>query len=175
MADRTVREELWQAAGDGAQRVLQRRQGARAHGGGRQIGRAARQKPIERAPGHEPPFEKSREPFASAREPELRQHERDVRLVPGQSGENPQRLIQRLLDEPRYLGLVGHLEPGIQVRLERKLAEQRQAERIDRADGDLAEPIAELAPSRLVDVGALRGIPQLARRSARASPPQLFA
>ena len=64
------------------------------------------------------------------------------------SGKDPQRLIERLLDEPRHLGLVGHVEPGIDVRLERKLAQQRQAERVDRADGDVAEPIAQLAPSR---------------------------
>ena len=113
----------------------------------RQVRRAARQEPIERVPGDEPPIEQRREPLARARDAELREHERDVRIRSGQAGEDAQRPIERLLDEPRHLGLVRHVEAGIEVRLERELAQQRQAERVDRADRDLAEPIAQLASS----------------------------
>ena len=151
MADRTVGEELRQAARDSAQRVLQRRQACAAAHGGRTSGRPGRAPETDRARSRRRAAVRSSaaSPSRVRDEPELRQDERDVRLLPGQPGEDPQRLIQRLFDKPRHLRLVGHLEPGIDVRLERKLAQQRQAERIDRADGDLAEPIAQLAPARL--------------------------
>ena len=56
-------------------------------------------------------------------------------------------LIERLLDQARHLGLVGHLEAGIEVGLERELAQQRQAERVDRADRDVAEAVAQSPPA----------------------------
>ena len=49
-------------------------------------------------------------------------------------------------------------KPGIEVGLERKLAQQRQAEGVDRADGDVGRAIAQLAPAR--------------RRRSRRAPPR---
>ena len=60
--------------------------------------------------------------------------------------ENPERSVQRLVDEARHFGLVGHRKARIEIRFERELAEQRQTERVDRADLDVAEAIAELPP-----------------------------
>jgi hypothetical protein len=72
-----------------------------------------------------------------------------------------QRAIERLVHEAQHLGLVGHREAGIEIGLERKLAQQRQAERVDGADGNLAESLAQLAPARLLDLAALARLAQL--------------
>ena len=55
--------------------------------------------------------------------------------------------VERLLDQARDLGLVGHVEARVEVGLERKLAQQGQAERVDGADGDVVEAVAQLAPA----------------------------
>ena len=54
------------------------------------------------------------------------------------------------------------LEAGIEIRLERELAQQRQAERVDRADLDVAEPIAHGGPAARSNSTA-----SAARRSSR--------
>ena len=56
-------------------------------------------------------------------------------------------------------------KPGIEVGLERKLAQQRQAERVDRADRDVAGPVAQLAPARRRNLAAGR------RRAQRGDDP----
>ncbi len=64
-----------------------------------------------------------------------------------------QRLIERLADQPRHLGVVREVEAGIDVGFERKLAQQRQAEGVDRRDRDVAEPLLQVAPARGVELG----------------------
>jgi hypothetical protein len=76
---------------------------------------------------------------------------RDIGVAVCLRHEDPHRAVQRLLDEARDLGLVGHVEAGIEVRFEWELAEQRQAERVDGADRDFREAIAQLDPARLVE------------------------
>ena len=62
-----------------------------------------------------------------------------------------------------HFGLVGEIEGRIDVGLERKLAQQRQAERVDGADGDVAEPVAQLQPAPPIELRMLAGAtPQLA-------------
>ena len=85
---------------------------------------------------------------------------------------DPQRLIERLVDQPRHLGVVRQLEARIDVRFERKLAQQRQAEGVDRGDGDVAEAILEIAPPRQVELRDCGSPRAAARRSARASRPR---
>ena len=58
------------------------------------------------------------------------------------------RLVERLADETRHLGVVGQLKPGIEIGFQRKLTKQRQAEGVDRRDFDIAQPILEIPPSR---------------------------
>ena len=74
-----------------------------------------------------------------------------------------ERLIERLADQARHLGVVGQVEPGIDVGLERKLAQQRQAERVDRRDRDVAEALLELAPPRRVELATGGSLPAAAR------------
>ena len=56
-----------------------------------------RQETIERVPGDESAIEERGQPFARPRDPELREHERDVGLVLREAGEDPQRSIERRL------------------------------------------------------------------------------
>ena len=79
---------------------------------------------------------------------ELREHQRHVVVVARDAAADAQRLIERLADQPRHLGVVRQLEAGIDVGFERKLAQQRQTERVDRRDRDVAEPLLQIAPAR---------------------------
>ena len=160
VADRALLEEARLTARDRPQRVPERRQRPAADHPGGQVGRAALQEPIECAPRHQPAIQQRRQPFTRSRQPELGQHQRDVRLVAGEAREDPQRLIQRLFDQPRHLGFVGHLEARIDVRLERELTQQRQTERVDGADRNLAEAIAQLHPAPAIELRSLGRIAQ---------------
>ena len=57
------------------------------------------------------------------------------------------RAIDGVLGETRRLGLVGDGEAGGEAGLERELAQQRVAERVDGADGDVADAIAQRQPA----------------------------
>ena len=83
--------------------------------------------------------------------------------------EDAQRAVERLVDEPRHLGFVRQRESGIEVRFERKLAQQREAEGVDRADLDVAEPIAQRGPAARVERATGRPRGAVRGRSARAS------
>ena len=100
--------------------------------------------------------------FARTRHTQLRKDERNVGIGPRLPGENSQGLIQGLLDQPRHLGLVRKVETRIQVGLERKFAQQRQAKGIDRADGNVAEPIAQVDPAGTIELRPRRGLTKLA-------------
>ena len=137
---------------------------------GGQIRRPVREEPVERVPRDEPPLEQRGEAVARAAIAELREHQRDVGLLSAQRAAGPHRsVIERLLDEPRHLGLVRHVEAGIEIGLERKLAQQRQAERVDRADRDVAEAIAQLEPARRSISDGAAGLAQLATIRSRIS------
>ena len=123
----------------------------------------SREEAIERVPRDQTPFEQRRQPLPRPR---------DRRAAPARAP-RPAPLLARpakirsdrssdCFDEPRHLGLVRHLEAGIQIRFERELPQQRQAERVDRADRDVAEPIAHFVPTRLVELRPRRRLLQLA-------------
>ena len=147
MADRTVGEERGEAAGHRSQRVIaapspRRRQTAR-----RSDPRAARQEAVERVPGDEPAIEQRASPSRVRDDAELREHQRDVRLVaaPGRRrSRSVDRATRRRAAAPRSRRPSRSRD---RVGLERELAQQRQAERVDGADGDVAEPIAQIAAS----------------------------
>ena len=69
-----------------------------------------REEPIERRPGDQPPLEQRRQPLPRPRDAELRKHERDVGIGPRLPRQDAQRLIERVLDEPRHFGLVRQVE-----------------------------------------------------------------
>ena len=69
--------------------------------------------------------------------------------------------IDGVLGETRRLGLVGDGEAGGEAGLERELAQQRVAERVDGADGDVADAIAQRQPARAPRVALGGGAAQL--------------
>ena len=94
---------------------------------------------------------------------QLREHQRHVVVVAREAAADPQRLVERLADQPRHLGVVGEVEAGIDVGFERKLAQQRQAERVDGRDGDVAEALLQIAPARRVELARAGSLPAAAR------------
>ena len=125
---------------------------------GRQVARALLQKPAQRMRRDEPPIEQRRDAGAQPPLAELREHQRHIVVVARDAAADAERLIERLADQPRHLGVVGEVEPGIDVGFERKLAQQRQAERVDRRDRDVAEPLLAgraSAPRRTATGGSL--------------------
>ena len=115
--------------------------------GDREVARSGRQIPTEDAGCHDPTIEQRRQPFARTAIAKLSEHESDVLVLSRDAPARAQRAIERLVHEPRHLGFVGHLETRIQVGLEREFAEQRQAERVDRADRDIRQSGREVLAS----------------------------
>ena len=95
----------------------------------------------------EPPVEQRGDPDAQPPLPELREHQRHVIVVSRDGAADAKRPIERFADEARHLGVVGQVERRVDVGFERKLAQQRQTEGVDRRDRDVAEPILEIAPA----------------------------
>src|SRR6185369_3777127 len=60
-------------------------------------------------------------------------------------------LVERLLNQSRHVGVVSQVKARVDASLERKLAQKRQAERVDRRDRDFAEAPAQVAPPGDVD------------------------
>jgi hypothetical protein len=86
----------------------------------------------------------------------LREHQRHAFVIPGQGATDAQRAIERLVHQPRHLGVVSDGKTGIEIRLQRKLPQQRQAEGVDRTDGNVAAAFLQLAPSDRRDLAAFR-------------------
>ena len=145
------------------QDVLERRRRVAADLERLQVARAAGEEAVECVTGHEPAIDERGQAISSAPDAELRQHQGDVAILARDRHQDPHRPIERGGDEPRDLGFVRELEGGIDVRLERELAKQRQAERVDRADGDVAQSIAEVEPARPIELGCGGGTAQLAQ------------
>ena len=121
-----------------------------------------REEPVERGPRHEAPLEQRRQALPRPRDAELREHQRDVGVGSRLAGQDPQRLIERVFDEARHLRLVRQVEAGIEIGFERELPQQREAERVNRADRDVAQPVAELDPSGSIELGSGRRLAELA-------------
>jgi len=141
-------------------RLEQRKQRLRTPARGVADGEVARtggEVSTEDARGHDPAIEQGRE--TSPRPPitKLCEHERNMLVLSRDAPADAQRAVERLVDESRHFGLVGHLEARIQIRLERELTKQRQAERVDRADGHVCRPVAQLPPAGSGELAARSG------------------
>ena len=112
----------------------------------RQVARPCRERPIDRIVDDEPAVDHVRKAVAQSLLAELGKQQPHEVVTPRQTAADIERAIQRLFHQARHLRFVGHLEPGIEIRLERKLTKQRKAERVDRADGDITRSFAHLAP-----------------------------
>ncbi len=127
--------------------------GGPAAGEGRgEIPRSVLEVPPQRLRRHEASIEQRRDAAPQSPFPELRKDQRDIIIVAGDGAADAQRPIERFADQPRHLRVVGKVEPRIHVGLERKLANERQAEGIDGRDGDVSEAIVQVAPSGRVEL-----------------------
>ena len=151
--DRPVIETLRETAGRGTQGCAQSIRGLETDPLGCQVGWPAREETIERCPRDQTPLEQRRQALTRPRDTELCKDERDVRIGARLSRQDAERLIERVFDESRDFGLVRQVKTGVEIRFERKLPQERQAERVNRADGDVAQVIAELDPSRAIEFG----------------------
>ncbi len=124
MPDRTVSKKLREASGRRAEDGLKPVGRLAAHALGRDVRRPLRQKAVERIPRDEPAFEQHAETLARARDPQLREYQGHIGVGSRLAGEDAQRLIEGVFDETRHLRLVGQVEAGIEIGLERKLAQE---------------------------------------------------
>ena len=114
----------------------------------RQVARSEIEKPPQDIGRHETAAEKRRQALraasarAAARTP-WRHRRRSARG----DGRSRSARSSASADEPRNLGLVGQIEARVDVGFERELADERQAERVDRRDRDLAETLAQRLPA----------------------------
>ena len=77
---------------------------------------------------------------------QLREHQRHIVVFLRDRPADAQRLIERFADQARHIGVGRQIKARVDVRFERKLAQQRQAERIDRRNRDVAETLLQVAP-----------------------------
>ena len=106
---------------------------------------------------HDPSAQQRRQPAPDATLTQLGKRQRHVAIVPGDGAARPKGAIERFVDQARQLGVVGNGKGRVEVGLERKFPQQRQAERVDRADGNIGGPIAQLAPPRRRNLPGRRG------------------
>ena len=151
MPDRPLIEERRETARRGTQGCAQSIRGLETDSLGCQVGRPAREETIERCPRDQPPLEQRRQALARPRDTELREDERDIRVGSRLARQDPERVIERVFDETRDFGLVRQVKTGVEIRFERKLPQERQAERVNRADGNVTQVIAQLDPSRPIE------------------------
>ena len=93
--------------------------------------------------------QQARQAGAKAALTELGEDQRDVVIGAGNRTADAERLIERFLDQSWHLRVVSQLKAGIDVRLERELADQGQAEGVDGRDGNAAQASPEIAPARV--------------------------
>ena len=130
----------------------------RARGGHAHL--AAAHESIERVARHQPSIEQRGQRLPQSRFAQLRKQQRHIRIVERDAAADRQRAIQRRLDEARRFGFIGEVEAGIDTGLERKFMQQREAERVDGADPDVAKPVADLAPAGGRDAAFAVTLPQ---------------
>src|SRR4029077_15858466 len=110
---------------------------SRAGGRGGQIARALLEKPAQRVRRHETAVEERGDAGAQPPFAELREDERDIVVVARDAAADAESLIKRRPDQPRDLRVVRQVEARVDVGLEWKLPEQREAEGVDRRDSDV--------------------------------------
>ena len=164
--DRPVREKSFDATGQTGEHTTQPLERVRARAFRGQVARSGRQRALDRVVDDQPPIDHVREAIAQPLLAELGKQQADVVVCSRKTAPDVERPIERLLHQTRHLRLVGHLEAGIEVGLERELAKQRQAERVDGADVDVAGSLAHVAPALLVRSSGLGPLAQLVQDAA---------
>ena len=158
--NRSVVQELIRTSRHVGKEALQSIGGVLTRTRRRQLTRPFLQVAVQNARRDEPSVEQRAEPSAQTPLAKLRKHEGDVVVLARVRPRDSKRAIERLLHETRHLGLVGQSEARIDVRFQWKLAQQRQAEGVDRRDGDVAQSLPQIAPSFGIELGGPAGFPQ---------------
>ena len=136
-ADGAGGDEAPQAPPAGSSRIARRRRAllARARRSADRAPGAARRKPASAPGATEPALQQVHQARrAAARATGARTACARSWSVCADGAADAQRVVERLRRQPADLGVVGHAEARIEVGLERELAQQRQAERVDGAD-----------------------------------------
>ena len=175
MAHGTGGQESREPALDAAQRRDQPRDGIGGDALRCQLAWRGPHRAIENRAGDETPIEQRRETRPQLQVAQLGKHQRDRRILARHRPANPQRAIERLVGEAKRFGFVGHPEARIEPGLEGELAQQRQAERVDRADRDVGQVLPQQRPPARLDAALLGRAPErrqdalahLGRRLAR--------
>ncbi len=110
--------------------------------------------------GDEPPIDQAAKALAQLPLAQPREDQRGRGIGERGRTADSQGPIQRFVHEAERLGFIRHPEARIEIGFEREFAEQRQAERIDRADCHILEVIAQGAPDGGLDAALVRGTPQ---------------
>ena len=142
----TVVQEPVQAVTRAVEDVLELDGRGLARRRGCQIARTALQKAPEGVWCHQPPIQQRGDAGSQPSLAQLREHQRHVVVFLRDCPADTQRLIERLPDQARHIGVGRQIETRVDIRFERKLAQQRQAKRVDRRNRDVAETLLQVAP-----------------------------
>ena len=145
--ERSGFEKAIESAPHRREHVEERRRATPGGGQQREIAGADRKKPRQGRRSGDASIEQRGQPGSCASIAQLREDQGHVRVFAGEAAAHAERTVEGLADETRHLGLVGHRESGVEVGLEGKLAKQREAERVNRADGHIGRAIAQLTPA----------------------------
>ncbi len=140
-------QELRQTAGHCREQRGETHRGRAAGGGRREVPRSRRQIAPQDGRCDQPASEHPRQTGSEPALAQLRKHQRHIVVGLREAAADSQGAIERLLDQARNLGVVGEGEARVDIRFERKLAQQSEAEGIDGGNRDVAEPIAQIAPA----------------------------
>ena len=147
MPDRTFGEQLADAPGCVSENIGEAFGRPAAGNLQREIARPEIEKPPEDVGCDEPAAEQRGQPFAQLALAQLHEHHGHVGVGLREMTAGAKRPVQRLADEPGNFRLVSQIETGIDVCFERELADERQAEGVNRRNRDLAEALAQPAPA----------------------------
>ena len=100
------------------------------------------------------------EPRPEARGPDPGQQQRHAFVPRHERTEHLLCPVERLLHQPRRLGLVSDPEARVEIGLEWELTKERQTEGVDRRDLHVAQPVAQRGPAA---AGGGRGRGRLAQ------------
>ena len=150
MPHRSIGEKAIQTVADAGQNVAQARSPRLAGPFGRQVPRPGLQETAQRLRGNESAVDERGDAGAQAPLAQLREHQGHVVILGRRRTANSKRPVERLAGKPRDIGFSRDVEPWVDVRFKRKFAQQRQAERVDCRNRDVAEPLPELAPAHRI-------------------------
>jgi hypothetical protein len=113
-----------------------------------------------------PPVQTGLEHLAQHRQLHAREQQPHVTVVDDEPARGTKGEVERFARKPRHFRFVGDLKRGIDVGLERKLAQQAEAERVDRRDLDVGDALAQAAPDVGRELGAIGTPRELGQHAA---------